>query len=536
MKRILLYYLICLFMIFFALPISSAISIHVGETYSCNIGGISNFKECVWTTSDYQCMDFVGSVSRYSTEVIVKALAKPSYASPVTIHCQYYYYDLDPTTGRYTYLRSGYKDFQFFIKEAETQTPQSVSVSPTSLTLNVGESRLLSASIYPSSANQSVEWSTENASIASVSSSGYVTARGPGDTYIMAKTINGKTALCHVYVQSSSSAEVSINSTNFPDENFRNFLLSQTYGQDNVITVDEFKKITTLAITAKSIGSLKGIEYFTELKSLYCEFNRLIALDVSRNTNLTLLSCDGNQLTALDVSNNVALTILSCSNNQLTTLDLSKNTTLEELNCNNNQLTAIDVSKNNVLRWLCCECNNLTTLDIKNSPTLNYMACNNNQLSTLDLSKNTKLGRLYCHHNIIRDVGMDALINSLPPKAGSFLFVIDNTKDGEGNVCTKTQVLAAKAKGWWTQEYNGSNWVAYEGSDDNIPGDINGDGKVDVSDYIGIANNIMGNTPNGFNERAADVDNNGIIDVSDYVGVANLIITGNIYGGSQTTP
>lgn len=63
-----------------------------------------------------------------------------------------------------------------------------------------------------------------------------------------------------------------------------------------------------------------------------------------------------------------------------------------------------------------------------------------------------------------------------------------------------------------------------------IPGDINADGKIDVSDYIGVANYIMGNTPNGFIQGAADVDSNGSIDVSDYIGIANLIMTGTIYG------
>jgi hypothetical protein len=63
-----------------------------------------------------------------------------------------------------------------------------------------------------------------------------------------------------------------------------------------------------------------------------------------------------------------------------------------------------------------------------------------------------------------------------------------------------------------------------------VKGDANGDGTVDVSDYIGIANYIMGNVPEGFNDKAADVNDDGVIDVSDYIGVANLILYGNISG------
>lgn len=59
-----------------------------------------------------------------------------------------------------------------------------------------------------------------------------------------------------------------------------------------------------------------------------------------------------------------------------------------------------------------------------------------------------------------------------------------------------------------------------------IVGDVNNDGIVDISDYIGVANHILGNTPEGFNVIAADVNNDGTIDISDYIGVANIILTG----------
>ena len=69
-----------------------------------------------------------------------------------------------------------------------------------------------------------------------------------------------------------------------------------------------------------------------------------------------------------------------------------------------------------------------------------------------------------------------------------------------------------------------------------MAGDINDDGLVDVSDYIGVANYILGQTQEGFNEQAADVNNDGNIDVSDYIGIANIILTGSIYGNSTSNP
>lgn len=63
-----------------------------------------------------------------------------------------------------------------------------------------------------------------------------------------------------------------------------------------------------------------------------------------------------------------------------------------------------------------------------------------------------------------------------------------------------------------------------------ILGDVNGDGDITVSDYIGVGNRIHNVAQEGFNEKAADVVVDGTINISDYVGVANLILTGNIHG------
>lgn len=62
-----------------------------------------------------------------------------------------------------------------------------------------------------------------------------------------------------------------------------------------------------------------------------------------------------------------------------------------------------------------------------------------------------------------------------------------------------------------------------------ITGDVTGDGKVDISDYIGVANHILGIPQEGFIEKAADVNEDGVIDVSDYLGVGNIIHTGSVY-------
>ena len=105
--------------------------------------------------------------------------------------------------------------------------------------------------------------------------------------------------------------------------------------------------------------------------------------------------------------------------------------------------------------------------------------------------------------------------------ASDNIYTLDNKANGIGfYICNRgTSIPAGKA---YLPITSGSrNFYAF-----HLVGDVNNDGTVDVSDYIGVANHILGNTPDEFNKSAADVNNDGKIDISDYIGVANIILTG----------
>lgn len=199
-------------------------------------------------------------------------------------------------------------------------------------------------------------------------------------------------------------SNIKIDETNFPDANFRNYLLGQDFGKDGILTELEIKNITFMALIAEDIGSLKGIEYFTSLENLYCSWNSLGSLDLSKNTKLKMLDC------------------YHCG---LSSLDVSQNTLLETIDCR-----------------------------------ANYV------LTSLDLSSNKALKTLYCASNNIKDSGMDNLINSLPLRSSNDgkLYVYSGSTDN--NVCTVTQVATAKARGWIPYyDANTNDWQEYAGSD-----------------------------------------------------------------------
>ena len=136
--------------------------------------------------------------------------------------------------------------------------------------------------------------------------------------------------------------DVAINETNFPDENFRNWILER-YGSDGVLTDDEIASADKISFPDIRVQSLKGIEYFTALGTLYFCDSPITTLDVSKNTELTYLGCPNCQLTSLDVSKNTKLTSLYCNGNNLTSLDVSQNTALKNLAIYNNQIKGAEM-------------------------------------------------------------------------------------------------------------------------------------------------------------------------------------------------
>ena len=235
----------------------------------------------------------------------------------------------------------------------------------------------------------------------------------------------------------AQAQNIAIDTTNFPDEKFRNNVVKKydTNG-DGSLSKEEIAAVTSMSISRWNIADLKGIEHFTALEHLNCNNNQLTTLDVSKNTALEHLNCNNNQLTTLDVSKNTALTELNCYwnqltsldvsantaltslkcyGNQLTTLDVSKNTALTELNCFWNQMTSLDVSKNTALMELNCYWNEMTSLDVSANTALTSLKCYGNQLTTLDVSANTALTSLECYNNQLTtlDVSANTALTSL---------------------------------------------------------------------------------------------------------------------------
>lgn len=85
-----------------------------------------------------------------------------------------------------------------------------------------------------------------------------------------------------------------INATSFPDSAFRTYVATLDTSNDGKLSDSEISAVTSMNVDNLGIGSLEGIEYFTELETLSCSGNKLVGLDLSANTQLVNLTCTGN--------------------------------------------------------------------------------------------------------------------------------------------------------------------------------------------------------------------------------------------------
>ena len=245
------------------------------------------------------------------------------------------------------------------------------------------------------------------------------------------------------------------NVNNFPDANFRNYLLG-LYPKRYISHAD-INNCTTMDVSGKNIYDLQGIKYFTALKELRCYNNPIISLDVSGMTALTYLDCGYTssyynhdseiKLISLNVSGCTNLETLSCCRTKISSLGVggfsnlknlncSYNTSLTALSCYRDNLTSLNVTGCTALKELRCfenaslayitglnDCKAITYLDcedcaikgldgVNNSTNITTLLARNNKLTTLEVtnksnlenlrvSGNTTLTTLKCFNNAL---------------------------------------------------------------------------------------------------------------------------------------
>ena len=141
--------------------------------------------------------------------------------------------------------------------------PESVYIQP-NLTLELGQSKYLSASVTPSDAQYTLTWSSSNENVATVSQYGNVRAVGVGTAKITVRTDNGKTASCNVTVKNNSVTNIEIEPSvelNIGDE----YTLTPTITPSNASTTLTWTTSNSTVATVTQNGVIEAINSGTAI-------------------------------------------------------------------------------------------------------------------------------------------------------------------------------------------------------------------------------------------------------------------------------
>ena len=179
-------------------------------------------------------------------------------------------------------------------------SPVSISLSQTSLSLLVGSSQSLQASISPSNADdKSYTWSSSNSKVATVNSSGQITAISNGTTIITAKTNDGgKTATCTVTVTTPTSGVT-------------------VTPESATLNVGATKQLT--ATVAPSTASNKTVTWSTSSSSIASvDSTGLVTAKSAGTATITAKSANGGYTDTCTVTVKAPVTGVSLSSSSLT--------------------------------------------------------------------------------------------------------------------------------------------------------------------------------------------------------------------------
>lgn len=188
-------------------------------------------------------------------------------------HCSYY------IDGYYRTM-----DFYYDITiKSNTISVTRIDMTPSSATLEIGETIQLSATAYPTNAtNRSLNWTTENYSVASVSNSGLVTARGAGRVWIWARATDGSGAGNYCVVDVKEPTKVS------------SIDLSETEA-----TMEVGEELILTASILPDNASNKSVNWTSDNTDVATVVNGVITAVSPGECNITCASTDGSNVSAV---------------------------------------------------------------------------------------------------------------------------------------------------------------------------------------------------------------------------------------------
>lgn len=200
-----------------------SINMKVGDARTLSITPPHYLSSCKWNISHPECIQITSAVYATSTSIDIKAIKATPPATYCLVQCVYHYKELDPTSGKYIYDRTGSEVWRILVEGNDsgggtggggtgggTTTPK-LELTHTEITVEQGQWSTDIKSYLTTTPDGTCKWTIDDESIAKINRREFfrtkVVGERPGTTYLRAVSKDGATAVCKVIVTSRSYKE-----------------------------------------------------------------------------------------------------------------------------------------------------------------------------------------------------------------------------------------------------------------------------------------------------------------------------------------
>lgn len=245
----------------------STTTVSISTAYQNTLNHYATSINYTWTASS----SAITIQSKTKTSCTIKGNT-PGTAK-LNYHCSYY------IDGYYRTM-----DFYYDITiKSNTISVTRIEMTPSSAILEIGETIHLNATAYPTNAtNRSLNWTTENYSVASVSNNGLVTARGAGRVWIWARATDGSGAGNYCVVDVKEPTKVS------------SIELSKTEA-----TMEVGEVLTLTASILPDNANNKSVNWTSDNADVATVVDGIITAVNPGECNITCASTDGSNISAV---------------------------------------------------------------------------------------------------------------------------------------------------------------------------------------------------------------------------------------------
>lgn len=469
--------------------VSKSLTVTVGKTFTLNPPSDLGLSSSHVTNGTY---NYSISNASYCTITSEWKTGNSSYSDG-----KYRVYKVTTTkTGTFTfsqkisYYRNGYSGDATVTYTINSVDVTNINLGTTSLSMHIGDVYSFSPTITNSQASTTLSWISSDTSVATITSSGVVKAVGIGSATITCTAHNGVSAKCVVTVKPILVSSITLNKTEAEMVVGENLKLTANIAPNNATN-----KTITWSSTNEAVAVVSESGLVTAVGSGTCQI-KATANDGSGKSASCLITVEkNNKLTVTDMT--------QCSGGRgVLNVLLSDEETIMGFQFDLELPAGVTVAEDS---------------DGKLMAQLTGNAGNTHSISSSKVSDGL-------YRFVVTPQGSRAISQATGDGMTITIDVADDVAVGTYQMSIKDIEMTVKRTGNVYEDIHPKNSTAMLTITEATMGDVNGDGRVSVTDVISMNSYILEEEPAQFIRKVADLNGDGRVTITDMVQVIDIIL------------